>query len=240
MKPSIQRIAELNKGLLEARTLMDSLAIDMNALVAATFPEIQLPKFVGKVGITKKMQQAAQAFYEQKGFDSFHELKAHRSDTLRGLACYVLSYHSLSSWEEKFELILPLADDLHSGVREWAWLALRPICIAHPFQAIEKLAPLVKHPSERIRRFVSEITRPRGVWCSHIAELRKEPWKALILLEPMNNDPAKYVQLSVANWLNDAGKDHPEWVVELCRRWKKESPTDSTGKICKRALRNLN
>ncbi len=118
MKPSIQRIAELNKGLLEARTLMDSLAIDMHALVSATFPEIQLPKFVGKVGITKKMQQAAQAFYEQKGFHSFHELKAHRADTLRGLACYVLSYHSLLSWEEKFELILPLADDLHSGVRE--------------------------------------------------------------------------------------------------------------------------
>lgn len=59
-------------------------------------------------------------------------------------------------------------------------------------------------------------------------------------LENLKSDPSKYVQDSVANWMNDAGKTQPEFVIEICKKWKQESPTKETNYIIKRALRSLN
>lgn len=239
MKPNQERIALLNQGIIETKNLMDGLAIDFHLLSKATFPNITMQAFPPKTGMVKRMQLSAQAFYDQLGFAAFSALAKHSSDTIRGIACYILALHQLPL-EEKFNLIKSLADDHHFGVREWAWLALRPEIIATPLEALMLLNPWTQDPSANIRRFASEITRPRGVWCGHIKLLKQEPWLAHPLLEKLNNDPAIYVQLSVGNWLNDASKDHPAWVTQLCASWEAKSDSSNTKKICKRALRNLN
>jgi 3-methyladenine DNA glycosylase AlkC len=95
------------------------------------------------------------------------------------------------------------------------------------------------HHSERIRRFAVEILRPRGVWCSSIKQLRATPWLAQSIIEPLKADPSLYVQKSVGNWLNDAAKDHPQWVDKLIAKWLNESQTKSTLYIAKRALRSI-
>lgn len=66
------------------------------------------------------------------------------------------------------------------------------------------------------------------------------PELALPILEPLKADEAKYVQNSIGNWLNDASKTQPKFVIELCRRWEVESDTKETNYIIKKALRTLN
>lgn len=238
MKPSLARIEELNLGHVETKNLMESLAIDFNILLGNTIPDFKMPTLPEKCGITQKMRLVAGCLYDWKKLDTFEFLATHPSDTLRGLSCYVLALHN-NSFTEKLGLIASLADDANYGVREWAWIALRPEMITNLTSAIKVLSDWTQDSSPNKRRYASEITRPRGVWCPHIQQLRQTPWMALEILSPLKSDSARYVQLSVGNWLNDAGKDHPAWVKELCLKWEKTSPTTETKKICKRALRNL-
>lgn len=104
----------------------------------------------------------------------------------------------------------------------------------------EALQQLIVNTADTVRRFAVEITRPRGVWAKHIGPLQAEPWHGLPLLEPCCCDESRYVQDSVANWLNDAAKSRPEWVREMCRKWLRDCPDDSACcYIVKRAQRNL-
>lgn len=234
-KPNQQRILELNQGA-ESKNLMETLAIDFNQLLLNTL-NIESPASING-GILQRMQQARDVLINNLPFSSIYELRNHQSDTIRGLVCYVAAYQSLPL-SEKILLMQPLADDANAGVREWAWLSLRPNISDELITALELLVPLTNHTSENIRRFACEISRPRGVWCSSIEQLRQTPWLAESLIAPLKSDPALYVQKSVGNWLNDAAKDHPQWVTELMQEWQQLSQTKSTHYIAKRALRSL-
>lgn len=238
MKLTPERLETLNKGAIETANLMEGLAIDFTVLLHHTIPDFKMPDLPEKCGITKKMQLIGKALYHWKSDEIYDSLKSHPTDMLRGLACYVLANYK-APFKEKLDLIKPLADDSHFGVREWAWIALRPELLQNLDAALDILTDWTMHHSANCRRYASEITRPRGVWCAHIPQLKQNPWSALDLLSNLKSDPERYVQLSVGNWLNDAGKDHPQWVKKLCLEWENISPTAETKKICKRALRNL-
>ncbi len=237
-KVSQEIITELNSGQREASNLMESLAVDVKILLHHVLPAFDFPTLPASLGIIKKYRLIAAELQKQFGFMLFESLKTHASDTVRTLACCLLGEQSFS-FSEKLALVRPLADDHHAGVREWAWMALREDCTAALEHSIALLIPWTAAPSCNIRRFASELTRPRGVWCKHIRVLREQPWLGLPILLPLRSDPAKYVQLSVGNWLNDAGKDHAKWVKDLCEAWVKASYNKDTDKICKRAMRNL-
>ena len=116
---------------------------------------------------------------------------------------------------------------------------MRPHLARELDASIAHLAQWTAEPSERLRRFASEALRPRGVWCAHIGALKREPERALPILSPLRSDPSAYVQDSVANWLNDATKDQPDWVRNLCAQWLERAPGDATRRICQRAQRSL-
>lgn len=240
MKKKIAKeiIDQINSGERESSNLMEFLSADFQILLQNTIPEFQFPRQALDLGIVKKHKIIAENLNTQFGFKIFDKLENHKSDILRGFASYLIGEQEIP-FQKKLHLSKSLANDSNSGVREWAWIAIRDDFAANLKDNIKLIIPWTSDNKENIRRFASELSRPRGVWCSHITQLRTEPKLGIKILEPLKSDSAKYVQLSVGNWLNDAGKDCPKWVIDLCTRWKQESPTKETEKICKRALRNL-
>lgn len=238
MNISDTRLAALQKGEVASTHLMEFLRIDAEILLKNTFPDFRYPVLPPKTGIVQKLDVLAAHIQQQYGFRIFEAFSCHPSDFIRSIACYVLAKQAFP-FAEMMQRMRPLAEDENAGVREWAWLAIREDFAKEIETHLPLLAAYVEDPSPSIRRFASELSRPRGVWCKHIAALRKAPWLAIDIIEPLKADASRYVQLSVGNWLNDASKDHPAWVEKICAEWQVISPTKHTAYICKRGLRTL-
>jgi 3-methyladenine DNA glycosylase AlkC len=193
-----------------------------------------------KLGITQRMALAGGliAKHDAANVDA---LASHASDTVRGWAAYAITRgeRSPEKLAAKVRCIKPLAADEHSGVREWAWLSVRPFVDDEPEKAIASLLPWTASKDANLRRFASEVTRPRGVWCGHIKLFKANPAAGLAVIEPLKADMSRYVQNSVANWLNDAGKSDAVFVRQVVKRWQRESASASTAYIVKRAVRSL-
>lgn len=238
------RLAALNAGTVQAATLTECLAVDFALLMENTLPHLTAGALASMRraaadGISRRMVLAGKMIQEAQGLGTLDMLRAHQSDTVRGWACFVIGADEALDLEARLALIQPLADDGHFGTREWAWMAMRPHIAADLDHAISQLVLWTSAPSEPIRRFVSEATRPRGVWCAHIEVLKQSPEIALPILTPLRADTSGYVQDSVGNWLNDASKTSASWVRNITKLWAQESTSPATARICKRGMRSL-
>ncbi len=237
-------LAQLHAGTLETRTLADGLALDFARLAEAAIPDLSesdlaLIRESADRGVTRRMELVGAILLRHFGLDDIDRCAKHPSDTVRGWACFAVGLAPKLKLKDRLALIRPLADDSHFGVREWAWMPIRQHLAGNIPHAVKLLMPWTGEASPFLRRFAVEATRPRGVWASHIQALKDNPALGLSLLEPLKADPERYVQDSVANWLNDAGKSQPAWVRDVCQRWHSESDTAATAYILKRAGRNL-
>jgi 3-methyladenine DNA glycosylase AlkC len=230
---------QLERGA-ESANHMEQIALDMGRLLTLAFPELASSalSFQSR-GLVDRMRTGGRILWEKAGPEGFLAAAAHSSDTVRGWAAMAVGVRDDLDLSERLAAIQAFADDQHFAVREWAWLSLRGHVDAHLDHALPLLQGWSLDSSANIRRFGSEVTRPRGVWSTHIRALKAEPWKGLPLIAPLRADPSRYVQTSVANWLNDASKSLPGWVSGLCDEWLADSPTEPTQWICRRALRTV-
>lgn len=234
----------LSRGEMQSATLTECLALNQATLARAVFPGLSAPALRAvdaacELGILKRMTRIGAVLLNEVGEAGIAQCRSHSADMVRGWACFMVGAQPALDLRARLAAIHPLADDAHFGVREWAWMAVR-LHLAQELEAsITHLAQWTAAPSERLRRFASEALRPRGVWCAHIAALKRKPEQALPILSPLRADPSVYVQDSVANWLNDAAKDQPAWVRDLCAQWLQGAPADTTRRICQRAQRNF-
>jgi 3-methyladenine DNA glycosylase AlkC len=243
----------LNDGLLETVNLNEFMALELPQLARSVAGHVgldpaseRLVDTLAMLSAFKPMQRhghIARALYDLAARHDerdavAHRLATHASDVAR---CWAAQWVTLSGLPlpAQLEAVRRFAADPHFGVREIAWMAVRDAVIVSLDEALALLKPWVADADPHIRRFASELTRPRGVWCAQIEALKAEPWRALALIEPLRADPSRYVQNSVANWLNDASKTQGEWVETLCTRWVAESDAAETRYIAKRALRTL-
>lgn len=246
-------LEQLNRGEIETANLIEGLAIDQIALMRSVLTSLGREAYIQP--IVEAIEALPKATFNtlnhaigrtlhrlishHRDDALWQSIATHSSDTIRCWACYVVASRDLAM-AEYLEQIRPFATDHHFGVREISWLSMRSHIIEHLDLSLALLSDWATDDSPYIRRFATEATRPRGVWCQHIDRLKANPSLASGLLEPLKSEPVRYVQDSVANWLNDASKTAPDFVISLIHRWQTESPTNATAYIAKRALRSLN
>lgn len=244
----------LNAGRIESISLCEWLIVDHGLLAENVLPEMGLEAAIEPIRETLQRSEKLTALKqtqavgsvlagmlqaEKKYQKAIRQLQKHPSDSVRSWGCMVIGQRTSASLADRLEAMRPFASDSNMGVREMAWMAVRDHIAADLDEAFRVLSDWVLDSDERIRRFATESTRPRGVWCSHIARLRDEPELGLPLLMPLKSDPSMYVRDSVANWLNDASRTQPQFVRQITEQWLKESPTRETKLIVQRATRTL-
>jgi 3-methyladenine DNA glycosylase AlkC len=246
-------LAALNAGAIPTVNLNEFLAIDLARLATSVAAAIGLDPQAERLQDTLAMLSAfapmkrhlhvARALHDltapRPDRDAVaHALATHPSDVARSWAAQWLAFSPMSL-PDKLQAVVRFAADPHFGVREMAWMAVRDEIAGDVDAAVSLLQPWVSHPDANLRRFASEATRPRGVWCAQIEPLKAQPWRGLPLLEPLRADGSRYVQNSVANWLNDAAKTQPDWVRDVCGRWSRGPVDAATAYIVRRAQRSL-
>lgn len=247
-------LAQLNSGLTETANLVEWLAVDQKLLLKnflnQTERQLYYEPIIQDINLLKK--QTVNTVNEAIGTGILKQATIHQdkeilalmtvsnADLVRCWATYMIGRNTDLSVMQILNAIREFAADKHFGVREICWLAVRQTIAKNLIESLEILSEWTNAADENIRRFASEATRPRGVWCNHIEQLKDNPEMGLLILDPLKSDPSKYVQDSVANWLNDASKTQPEFVKNVCANWKKESNTKQTAYIINRALRTVN
>ncbi len=124
----------------------------------------------------------------------------------RGLNHFNLSMFALSEMTSRFT----------------AEFAIRPFLREFPNRTLAQLEEWTQHPNEHIRRLVSEGSRPLLPWGERLTAIRDNPKLTQPLLEKLKDDPSEYVRRSIANHLNDHSKGHPEYVLDIIRKWLRE------------------
>lgn len=118
-----------------------------------------------------------------------------------------------------------------------AEFSIRPFLIHHQQRTLETLRNWSGDNNVHVRRLVSEGTRPRLPWAVRLPAFQRDPRPVLALLERLKDDPELYVRRSVANNLNDIGKDNPDALLKTAARWLKHAPAPRAALI-RHALRS--
>lgn len=115
--------------------------------------------------------------------------------------------------------------------------AVRPFIDHSPEKAMPYLYIWAENENHHIRRLASEGCRPLLPWGKVLRKFKTDPSPIIPILEKLKNDPSEYVRKSVSNNLNDISKNHPELVIEICKKW--QGKTKETDRIIKHGCRTL-
>ena len=115
--------------------------------------------------------------------------------------------------------------------------SIRVFLERYPRQTLARLREWAFDANVHVRRLVTEGTRPRLPWAPRLRAFQDDPRPVLALLDLLKDDPELLVRRSVANNLNDIGKDNPAALIETCRRWMKDATPDRSW-LVRHALRS--
>lgn len=139
--------------------------------------------------------------------------------------------YGLDHWGESMKLMAEITK------RHTAEFTIRPFIERYPKKTLKKMIAWAGTSNFHLRRLASEGGRPRLPWASKLTLVTEDPELLFPILEKLKDDPIKYVQKSVANCMNDIGKDHPEILESLILKWSQDL-TPQRQWIIKHSLRN--
>jgi 3-methyladenine DNA glycosylase AlkC len=115
--------------------------------------------------------------------------------------------------------------------------SIRVFLERYPQRTLGRLREWASDSNVHVRRLVSEGTRPRLPWAPRLRAFQDDPRPVLELLDLLKDDPELFVRRSVANNLNDIGKDNPAPLIETCRHWMRDA-TPERSWLVRHALRS--
>ena len=171
----------LAAGQLQTKNLVDWLATNRERLLEVIFTqfglvdlhhsaEIWTDKLLGESAL-KQSFAIGQWWLEhcKVGDDVWRQLSTHESDIVREWAAIVVGRSSDLSFARKLAWIKPFADDAHSGLREIAWLALRP---ARSCRCSSVFGPMDRKPPRTATTIC--IGDNASMWCMDVAYRRTQ------------------------------------------------------------------
>ncbi|UES46564.1 DNA alkylation repair protein [Roseibium aggregatum] len=207
---------------------LDSLELKQRATLIARHLDHHLPRQLpARFAILQAMLHPLTEVAFDRGSDE---------QGIRGWGMMPLGMVVAASGLDDFDASFALLKEMTK--RATAEFDVRPFLARDQDQALAIMAPWVKDESVHVRRLVSEGTRPRLPWGMRLQALVADPAPTLPLLEALKDDPEDYVRRSVANHLNDIGKDHPELVADIAKRWLKGADRNRE-KLVRHACRSL-
>lgn len=182
----------------------------------------------------KKMAQALRRFLPDDYARAMAILmdsldRPHGRDPSQSLGSFLYLPHTMFVAEyglAHFELSMRAQHALTQ--RFTAEFSIRPFLEHHPQATLSQLKLWTADPSVHVRRLVSEGTRPRLPWAPRLRQFQADPTPVLALLELLKDDPELYVRRSVANNLNDIGKDHPDVLAATAQAWLRGASAERT------------
>lgn len=227
----------LEAGRVESRTHIEQMAMRMSRLLAHAFPEVTVGVSIDDVPFITRFRLVGGLLREQAPQELLRSDACWVSDTVRGWIAMGIAVEEGDDLVGLLTRLRPFARDHHFAVREWAWLAARPAVVARPNEAIVMLSQFRASPDPFERRFAVELTRPRSVWGSHIAQFKANPEAAEAALSELKCEPHPYVRKAISNWLRDAARTRPEWTRRVGNAWLDECRCADTVAIVGPALR---
>lgn len=145
---------------------------------------------------------------------------------------FYIAQYGLAHFETSMQAMYQLTQ------RFTAEFCIRPFLEQHTQATLERLQQWATDDNHHVRRLVSEGTRPRLPWAPRLKGFQNNPEPVLALLDKLKDDPELYVRRSVANNLNDIGKDHPDRLIQTTGHWLQQASTERQW-IVRHALRSL-
>jgi 3-methyladenine DNA glycosylase AlkC len=191
-----------------------------------------------ELGIMQRMRQTAASLHEALPHnfpEALPILKELAPRIGHNFAAITLSEYVALYGQRHFDLSLDaLKFFTRFGSSEFA---IRHFLVTDFDRAIAAMRNWAEDENEHVRRLASEGSRPRLPWSFQLKNLVADPSPTGPILERLKADPSLYVRKSVANHLNDFGKDHPDLLVGRVSGW--DLGDRHTAWIVRHALRTL-
>lgn len=116
--------------------------------------------------------------------------------------------------------------------------AVRAMLDARLERALDIMQGWTSNQDPHVRRLASEGTRSHLPWAKGVPGLLRRPGATRPIVDALYTDESEYVRRSVANHVNDLGREAPDLAADIVAGWLDE-PDANTSRVARHALRTL-